>query len=175
MPDENLKERIQQIEELVRQTEALSDPKAHALAVELLQAVLGFHAAGLERLIEIIAERGETGRAILAAMTADDLASSMLLLHNLHPDSFDVRVERALEKVRHGLRARGVTVALLGIDDGIVRVRAEGGRSHGAAAVQATIEETIYSMAPDAAGVVVDGLEQPAASGFVPLASLYAG
>ena len=159
MPDENLKERIQQIEELVRQTEALSDPKAHALAVELLQAVLGFHAAGLERLIEIIAERGETGRAILAAMTADDLASSMLLLHNLHPDSFDVRVERALEKVRHG----------------IVRVRAEGGRSHGAAAVQATIEETIYSMAPDAAGVVVDGLEQPAASGFVPLASLYAG
>src|SRR4051812_46179366 len=71
MQDENLNERIQQIEDLVRQAEALSDPKAHALAVELLQAVLKFHAAGLERLIEIIGGRGEPGRAILDALAAD--------------------------------------------------------------------------------------------------------
>ena len=174
MPDENLNERIHQIEELVHQTEALSDPKARALVVELLQAVLGFHAASLERLIQIIAEGGEPGRAILTAVATDDLTSSVLLLHNLHPDSLDVRVERALAKVRPSLRARGMAVSLLAIDGGTVRVSLEGGRSSIAATVQATIEETIYSTAPDAAAVVVEGLEKPAASGFVPLASLLA-
>jgi len=67
-----------------------------------------------------------------------------------------------------------MAVSLLAIDGGTVRVSLEGGRSSIAATVQATIEETIYSTAPDAAAVVVEGLEKPAASGFVPLASLLA-
>src|SRR5438105_877549 len=91
MPDENLNGRIQQIEGLIRKTEALPDPNARSLALELCQAVLGFHAAALERLIEIISEGGEPC-TIVNALAADDLTSSLLLLHGLHPHSLEERV-----------------------------------------------------------------------------------
>lgn len=172
MPDENLNERIHQIEGLIRKTEELSDPRARALAIELCQAVLGFHAAALERLIEIISQAGEPG-ALVNTLAADDLTSSLLLLHGLHPHSLEERVASAIEKVRPFLRSRGATVGLTGIEDGVVRVRVEGVRGSSTAPVQAAVEEAVYAMAPEAVGVVVEGLEQAAMPGFVPLASLY--
>ena len=175
MPDENLNDRIHQIEGLIRKTEALPDPNARSLALELCQAVLGFHAAALERLIEIISQAGEPCAALVNDLAADDLTSSLLLLHGLHPHSLEERVVGALEKVRPYLRSRGATVRLAGIADGVVRVRVEGARASATAPVQAAVEEAVYSMAPEATAVVVEGLEQPMASGFVPLASLYTG
>jgi len=173
MPDENLNERIHQIEGLIRKTEALSDPAARALALELCQAVLGFHAAALERLIEIISQACEPCSALVNTFAADDLTSSLLLLHGLHPHSLEERVANAIEKVRPFLRSRGATVGLTGIEDGVVRVRVEGVRASSTAPVQAAVEEAVYAMAPEAVGVVVEGLEQAAISGFVPLASLF--
>ena len=66
-----LNERIHQIEGLIRKTEALPDPGARALALELCQAVLGFHASALERLIEIISQTGEPCAALVNALAAE--------------------------------------------------------------------------------------------------------
>jgi Fe-S cluster biogenesis protein NfuA len=173
MPDEKLNERIHQIEGLIRKTEALPDPKVRALALELCQAVLGFHAAALERMIEIISQAGESCGALVNTLAADDLTSSLLLLHGLHPHSLEERAASAIEKVRPFLRSRGATVRLTGVEGGVVSVRVEGVRAGSTAPVQAAVEEAVYAMAPEAIGVVVEGLEQPAVSGFVPLASLY--
>ncbi len=95
---------IDKIEELVRRAEALPDPKARGIAVDLLQAVLDFHAAGLERMMEIAADSGAAGEAIIERIATDDLTSSMLLLHDLHPDDLETRIERAVRKAAGDVR-----------------------------------------------------------------------
>src|SRR5579884_3940128 len=79
------KERIHKIGELVRRAEALPDREARSLCAELVQVVMEFHAAGLERMLSIVLQQ-ENGPAILASFAGDDLAANVLLLHGLHPD-----------------------------------------------------------------------------------------
>jgi hypothetical protein len=90
---------VDKIEELVRQAEAIPDPKARSVTIDLLKAVLDFHAAGLERMMDMVFDSGPAGEAIAERIVADDLTSSMLLLHNLHPDNVETRVARAVEKL----------------------------------------------------------------------------
>jgi hypothetical protein len=45
---------MQKVEELIRKIEGLSDPEARAAAVELMQSLMEFHGAGLDRLMEIV-------------------------------------------------------------------------------------------------------------------------
>jgi len=77
------------IEELVHRAESVEDQKLRSIAVDLLRAVLDFHAAGLERVMEIAAGSGPAGKEIIDRMAADDLAGSLLLLHGLHPDDLE--------------------------------------------------------------------------------------
>jgi|SRR5579885_1881545 Fe-S cluster biogenesis protein NfuA len=164
------KERIYKIGELVRRAETLPDREARSLCAELVQAVMEFHAAGLERMLSIVLQQ-ESGPALLASFAGDDLAANLLLLHGLHPDDLRTRLEKALAKMQPFLRARGASAVLLGLDNGVVRVRVEGGQL----GLQSVIREAIYSAAPEVAEVVVDGAARPASPNFVPLASLLAG
>ncbi len=164
------KERIHKIGELVRRAEALPDREARSLCAELVQVVMEFHAAGLERMLSIVLQQ-ENGPAILASFAGDDLAANVLLLHGLHPDDLQTRLERALAQMQPFLRARGASVLLLGLENGVVRVRLEGGSPE----VRSVIEEAIYGAAPEVAEVVVDEAARPANRNFVPLASLLAG
>lgn len=167
------KEQAQRIESLVRRAEGLPNAAARAVVLELVQAVLEYHAAGLERIVELTREAGEPGRALMAAIAADELAGSLLLLHDLHPDSISTRVVRALENLAPFLRRRQASARLVSIDGGTVRVKAEAG-SGPAEAVQAAVEEAVRGMAPDAEDVIVE-IEGPSTAGFVPLSSLVAG
>ena len=49
-------ERVQQIEALIRQVEASADPGLRAGVRELVEALLEYHGAGLERILEILRE-----------------------------------------------------------------------------------------------------------------------
>ena len=56
----------------------------------------------------------------------DELVAHLLLLHGLHPVPVRERVRGALDEVRPYLVAHGGGVELLGVADGVVRLRLEG-------------------------------------------------
>jgi hypothetical protein len=158
---------IRRIEELVARVEALPDPRARDLTIELLRAVMDLHAAGIGRMLEIVADRVET-------IANDDLCSALLLLHGLHPDSLETRVARALERLELRLGSRGAAISLLRIEEGAVHLRYEGSSARSAAGVRETVEEYLYGAAPEIAAITIEGLREPS-DGFVPLEELVAG
>ena len=86
--------------------------------------VTDLYGAGLERMLEILAEAGRLDQVALDALAADDLVASLLLVHGLHPHDVGTRVAAALDSVRPYLGSHGGDVELLGVDaDGVVRLR----------------------------------------------------
>jgi hypothetical protein len=171
MEDAGFNARVRRIESLVHDVESLRDPAAGAVTLELVRAIMDVHAAGLTRIAEIT---GQAGEAIQAAMVKDDLVSSLLLLHGLHPDPLDQRVAQALAKLEPYLRRRSATAHLVSIEEGVVRVKVEGGPPGLGAALREAVEEAVYSLAPEAVEVFVECASE-AVAGFVPLSSLVAG
>ncbi|MCA1593386.1 MAG: NifU family protein [Acidobacteria bacterium] len=169
-------ELIQRIDELTRKVEAITDPAARSDAVELLQSLMEFHGAGLERMLEIAAERGVVGHSIIEDFARDELIGGMLLLYGLHPLELETRVRQAIDKVRPSLASHGGDVELLSIEEGVVRVRlqSKGGSCASTATTQKqTIEAAIYDAAPDLVALEVEGLaEQSAPAGLVQLGRL---
>ncbi len=172
LEEKQFQQRMQQIEGLVRNIENLPDAVARTNALELVQALMEFHGAGLERLMEIVADAGEPGYRIFDDFARDHLVGSVLLLYGLHPLSLEARVSGALDKVRPYLDSHGGNVELLSVsDDGAVRLRLEGSCKScpsSSMTLKLAIEEAIYEAAPDVTSIEAEGVaEQPKATGFV--------
>jgi Fe-S cluster biogenesis protein NfuA len=169
---------MEQIEGLVRKIENLPDPEARATALALVQALMEFHGAGLERLMEIIADSGDSGYAVFDRFAGDDLVGSLLLLYGLHPLPLEMRVMQALDKVRPYLDSHGGNVELLGIADGVVRLRMQGTCKtcpSSSMTLKLAIEEAIYAAAPDVVSIEAENVQEEAPvaqSGFVQIAKL---
>ena len=169
-------DRVGDIESLIGALEALPDPAARATAMEAIQAVLELHGAALSRMLELVTgQAGEQGDALLAALAGDDRVGNVLILHGLHPVDTATRVRQALDEVRPYLASHGGNVELVGVADGVVRLRLEGsckGCPSSAATLRTAIEEAIASYAPDVLEVTAEGVtpsrERPGA-GLVPL------
>ena len=174
-----LPQSMEQIEGLVRTIEKLPDGAARSSAIALMQALMEFHGAGLERMMELIADGGESGYAVFDKFAADDLVGSILLLYGLHPLPLEVRVSQALDKVRPYLDSHGGNVELLGIADGTVRLRMQGSCKScpsSALTLKLAIEEAIYAAAPDVVVIEAEGVaEQPSATGFVQIGKSQSG
>ncbi|HEX5733021.1 MAG TPA: NifU family protein [Blastocatellia bacterium] len=176
MEEKEFQQRIQRIDALVRKVETLADAEARATALELFQTIMDLHGAGLERMMEIVFDGTEAGGELIDKFARDDLVASLLLLYGLHPLDLEERVIEALEQVRPSLRSHGATVELLGVRDGVVRVRIEkssNGCGSSAQGLKQAVEEAIYGKAPDIAGLEVEGGMEPTfSSGLVKLAGL---
>ena len=110
-----------------------------------------------------VAERDD-GR-LAAALAGDELVAHLLLLHGLHPVPLEQRVRGALDEVRPYLESHGGNVELLGIDDGVVRLRMEGscsGCPSSAMTLKLAIEDAIQKAAPDVQDVVAEDEPRPA-------------
>ncbi|MBI1762492.1 MAG: NifU family protein [Acidobacteria bacterium] len=155
----DFQQRLQKIEQLVQTIESAADPRVRASAVELMQALMELHGAGIERMLEIVFEAG--GGEIIDRLADDELAASLLLLYGLHPLDLETRVLQALDKVRPYLRSHGGNVELIGIADAVVRLRLQGscnGCASSALTLKLAIEEAIYEAAPDVTGLEVEGV-----------------
>jgi Fe-S cluster biogenesis protein NfuA len=155
--------RLQRLDHLLSEVERLSDPAAQAQTREIVQAVLDLHGTGLERMLGHLEAGGEAGAAIRDACAGDDVVAGLLLLHGLHPLDLETRVLQALDQVRPYLRSHGGNVELLGVRDGVVRLRLVGschGCPSSAVTMKQTIEEAILGKAPDAIAVEVEGAEE---------------
>ena len=152
--DEGLEERI---ERLSGELETFLDPRERAVAEELVGAVLQVHGEGLARMLELVGEEQ-------AKELADDpTVGSVLLIHDLYPVPLEERVTEALDSVRPYMESHGGNVEMLGIEEGVVRLRLEGSCS-GCAASSATLElaikQALMDAAPDLLGMDVEGVEE---------------
>jgi hypothetical protein len=166
---------INKIEQLVHKAESLVDPEARATAVDLVQAVLEFHAASVNRMMEIVAECGSAAESILDRIAEDDLTSSMLLLHDLHPDDLETRISRAVHKLREMFASLGAKLSLLAIESDTVRLEFHSSRTWSGAPVKASVEAAIFQAAPEISTVLIEGLKETPDANFVPLSNLLAG
>jgi Fe-S cluster biogenesis protein NfuA len=85
-------------------------------------------------------------------------------LHGLHPVPVRERVIGALDEVRPYLASHGGGVELLGVADGVVRLRLEGschGCPSSAATLRGAVEEAIARAAPDVERVETEGVAEP--------------
>lgn len=170
--DATSRQRIQRIETLINKVEGLADPEARALTLELVQALMDLHGEGINRMLEVVAD-DPSGQAIIERLGDEELVAGLLMLYGLHPLELETRVTRALDKVRPYLKSHGGNVALVGIDEGVVRLQLEGnchGCGSSAMTMKLAIEEAIYEIAPDVAELIVAGVvEEQKAPALVPL------
>lgn len=152
-------DRVRRIAELVERVGRIPDLESRHTAHALMESVLEYHGAGLERLLEILFDSGEAGQTAIRRLAGDGLVSSLLVLHGLHPDDLETRVQQAIGKL-------GGKAELVGVFEGVVRVRALGD----GCGLKESIEATLREAVPDASEVIVE--QGSALHGFVPLASL---
>ncbi|GAA2629865.1 hypothetical protein [Paractinoplanes durhamensis] len=111
----------------------------------VVREVANLYGAGLERLLELLHERGALTDEVLDAMAADDLVGGLLLVHGLHPWDAATRITRAL--AGSGVHLIEVT------DDGVCRLSGPG------------FEDRVTAVAPEVTRVEVRTV--------IPVASLF--
>jgi hypothetical protein len=156
----------EEITQLVERVRSWPDAGARDTALQLAQAILELHGEALARLLALLPS-GDGGE-LIERLAADPQIGRVLLLHDLHPLDLAARVRKALDN--SALRNSAEKIELLSTDEGVVRVRVEHGHN-----VRAVLEQTIWEAAPDAREVIVEGGDQSAPPGFVPIEHLLAG
>jgi Fe-S cluster biogenesis protein NfuA len=169
---------LSSIQELLARIDRSNNPALAATAKDLVQSLMGFHGAGIERMLEIVHDSGSSGASIIEALGRDDQVRTLLLLYGLHPEPLETRVLQALDKTRPYLQSHGGNVGLVAVDDsGAVTLRLEGncqGCPSSSATLKLAVEEAIYDAAPDVTAILVEGSIQETAPAvaFVPVSQL---
>ncbi|MGH3796039.1 MAG: NifU family protein [Pseudonocardiaceae bacterium] len=144
------------VEALLTELAATADPATAGRAEELVGLLVEFYGAGLARIVELLDEQA------LAPLLKDGLVTSLLVLHDLHPQSTEERVLAALARVRPYLGSHSGDVEYLGLDpDGTVRLRLAGscdGCPSSLITVKMAIEKGIEDVAPEVTRVDVEGV-----------------
>jgi Fe-S cluster biogenesis protein NfuA/nitrite reductase/ring-hydroxylating ferredoxin subunit len=161
--DSEARERIAALERLLEGVELLEDEGARRRSTELVQALLELYGEGLERIVAVVSEHERAGE-LAEALGRDELVSHLLLLHDLHPVPVDERVREALEGVRPYLESHGGNVELVGVEEGVVRLRLSGscnGCPSSTMTLKLAIEDAIQRMAPEVESVEAEGVSGP--------------
>jgi len=177
---DEFRQRAESIEALVGKLENAADPSVRAAGRELVQSLMELHGAGLERLLEIVRDAGDPGRASLDRLGRDELVRSVLLLYGLHPQDLGARVVEALDTIRVFLKSHGADAELVSIDDeGAITVEfhaKSGGCASTLASLKSALEAAVEEAAPDAPSIVINDTSRRAgALAFVALADLENG
>jgi hypothetical protein len=170
MADETLDVASLDIEAHVKRLAAIADPIARATATELVASVLQLHGAALQRTLEIIDESADKD-TLFNKLDADPLVRSILLLHDLHPDSTEERVMVALRELEGQLKKRDASVEFVSLEGDTLKLRlVNNGASCG---TEGIVEDTIRDAAPELGSIEVETLI-PSRSAFVSIDSLRA-
>ena len=160
--DEEFQKLAERVDVLARELEEHPDPEAREKALELLQTVLSLYGEALRRILHIVQSRpsGEqvVGQLIVSQMMMDPAVSSVLMIHGLYPVELKVRVATALDQVLPYLHAHGGDAQLLGVENGVAKVRLIRPHHDGSSSMtpmRLPIEKAVLEAAPDLAGIEV--------------------
>jgi len=147
---------VTRVEELTARIEPGGD------AEQLAGALMDLYGEGLVRIFDAIAEDGS--EALRAKLTEDGVVASLMLIHDLYPVPLEERVQEGLDSVRPYMESHGGNVELLGIEDGIAKLRLEGscnGCAASASTLELAVEQALQATAPDLEGIDVEGVVAP--------------
>jgi Fe-S cluster biogenesis protein NfuA/nitrite reductase/ring-hydroxylating ferredoxin subunit len=151
-------------------------PVAQQRGEDLVALVTNLYGAGLQRLLEVLADAGRLDAVALDALAADELVSGLLLVHGLHPYDVTTRVAAALDSVRPYLGSHGGDVELLGIDDtGVVTLRLLGtcdSCPSSTVTLQLAVEGAIQAAAPEVTAIEVEPASRESVPGLISVESL---
>ena len=159
---------VQRIHELQDRLESLGDGATREVADELVSAIVQMYGAGLARIVDVLAGAGPDGRELAAALADDELVSTLLLIHDLHPVPLEDRVRGALDSVRPYMESHGGNVELLSVRDGVATIHLRGSCSDCAASavtLELAIKQALEEAAPDLEGLEVLGVAPQTAGG----------
>jgi Fe-S cluster biogenesis protein NfuA/nitrite reductase/ring-hydroxylating ferredoxin subunit len=157
-------ELVERVGRLTGELERIDDDRVRRTAEELIACVIELHGHGLERILSVVAESADPELA--ERLAADGVVASLMLIHGLYPVGLEQRVGEALDSVRPYMESHGGDVELLGIDDGVARIRLEGsceGCPASASTLELAIKSALDEAAPDLEGLIVEGIAQAAA------------
>jgi len=162
--------------ELLLEASSANGPVARERAEELVRLVVELYGAGLERVLDIAHDAGVLGDDLLAALAGDELVSSLLLVHGLHPYGVEERVERALDGVRPYLGSHGGDVRLLEVTgDGVVRLQLLGscdGCASSSVTLELAVTDAIQAAAPEIIRIDVEERPRESTGTVIPVEQL---
>ena len=173
--DGEFQEQVRQLGKLIAQFDELPDGATKTAARDLVQLLMDIHGRGLERVMEIVFDSGDSGQKIIDRLGQDSIVGNLLLLYSLHPDGLEARIQSALDRMRPRLRKLACTIELENVQEGAVQVRlATSGHSCGSSTkdLRSIVEDGMFEFAPDVTSLEILGLEEPTPAGFVTLESL---
>lgn len=154
LEDEAVYRRLARIDELLERVEQVPGPTSDA-AIETVQLLTEVYGEALARIV------GCAGDEVTRRCAEDELVQHLMVLHDLHPDPVQQRVEAVLESLRPDLEAKGGVVELVAIEGDVARVRFSSGGcgscsasgSASADPLQEALADTILALAPELATV----------------------
>ena len=173
--DGEFQEQVRQLGKLIAQFDELPDGATKTAARDLVQLLMDIHGRGLERVMEIVFDSGDSGQKVIDKLGQDSIVGNLLLLYSLHPDGLETRIQSALDRMRPRLRKLACTIELENVQEGAVQVRlATSGHSCGSSTkdLRSIVEDGMFEFAPDVTSLEILGLEEPTPAGFVTLESL---
>jgi Fe-S cluster biogenesis protein NfuA/nitrite reductase/ring-hydroxylating ferredoxin subunit len=151
--DREVQERVGRVEELLERLEQLDEP-ARSLAAEAVGGLVELYGEALRRIV---------AAGALDGAADDELVSHLLLVHDLHPVDVESRVKQALDEVRPYLHSHGGDVALVAVEEEVVRLRLEGscdGCPSSTATLRLAIEDAIFKAAPEVDRIDAEGVAE---------------
>jgi Fe-S cluster biogenesis protein NfuA/nitrite reductase/ring-hydroxylating ferredoxin subunit len=151
---------VRRVQELTAGLEQIANPEDRARAEELVGAVIELYGEGLTRIFAALEEGGDGSAAIEERLADDGVVASLMLIHGLFPVDLETRVREALDSVRPYMESHGGDVELIGIDEGVARIRLDGsceGCPASSSTLELAIKQALDQAAPDLEGLVVEG------------------
>lgn len=156
----------EQIERLLAELQASIGPGVWQRVEALVTALVGLYGAGLERLLAHARDTAESREGLESRIIADELLSSLLLVHDLHPMDLERRIGLALHRLRTDLPT-AARLELVGIEDNVVKLRTTSATEGPPPSIQ-VVSRAIGHEAPEVSGVQIEGLPQSPHSDLIP-------
>jgi Fe-S cluster biogenesis protein NfuA len=159
--DEQLRQDGARIEQLLDEIHGMAGPHTWERVEELVQRLVGLYGAGLARLLAHARDTGAAEASLATRLCGDELVSSLLVLHGLHPVPVAARVQQALDAVRPYFDSHAGDVELLGVDDTVVQLRLLGtcrGCPSSRATSETLLRRVIEEAAPEVTRIDIDGV-----------------
>lgn len=152
------------IETLLAELRELVPLPAWQRVEDVLRRVVRLYSVGLGRALAHARRAGAAGPELDEQLCKDDLLASLLVLHGLHPQTTEQRIQRALAALRAELHLADDALVVTTIADGVVHLHAAesiggGAMSHGLA--ESMIHRVLETAAPEITSIVIAGLPRP--------------
>ena len=146
----------ERIEGLLDAISEQGGPAVAERAEDLVGAVVTLYGEGLARVVGLL------DAAAVRRLAEDDLLLNLLLLHDLHPDSTETRVQAALDRIRPYLGSHAGGIEFRGVDDdGVAHLALQGSCDScpsSTQTVQNAVEKAVLDAAPEIVRLEVAGM-----------------